>query len=73
MIAVSFPVILSFAVGLWYMKKTGDVQTAWTLASYIVTGVGGERSKHWKAFWFGLTIKVVLVALFGVAAAIREN
>jgi hypothetical protein len=41
-IAVSFPVILSFAVGLWYMKKTGDVQTAWTLASYIVTGVGGE-------------------------------
>lgn len=41
-VVVSFPVMLSFAIGMWYMQKTGDVQTAWTIASYVVTGVGGK-------------------------------
>ncbi|KAF8241844.1 hypothetical protein K440DRAFT_208150 [Wilcoxina mikolae CBS 423.85] len=40
-VVVSFPVILSFVIGMWYMKATGDVQTAWTIASYVVTAVEG--------------------------------
>lgn len=40
------PVILSLVVGLWYMQKPGSdpyvvAQTAWTIASYIVTAAGG--------------------------------
>ncbi|KAF2496035.1 hypothetical protein BU16DRAFT_560885 [Lophium mytilinum] len=37
---VSTPVILSLAIGIWYMKHTGDIQTAWTISSYIVTAAG---------------------------------
>ena len=36
------PVVLSLVVGTWYMQSTGDTQTAWTIASYIVTAAGGE-------------------------------
>lgn len=39
------PVILSLAIGKWYMQKTGDVQTAWTIASYIVTTAGSKRDR----------------------------
>ncbi|KAF8247161.1 hypothetical protein K440DRAFT_644181 [Wilcoxina mikolae CBS 423.85] len=39
-VVVSFPVLSSFAIGMWYMQTTGDVQTAWTIASYVITGVG---------------------------------
>jgi len=34
--------IASLIVGIAYMAKTGDVQTAWTIASYIVTATGGK-------------------------------
>ncbi|KAN0112929.1 hypothetical protein V8E51_005880 [Hyaloscypha variabilis] len=34
---VAIPVILSLAIGTWYMMGQGDVVTAWTLALYIVT------------------------------------
>lgn len=37
------PVMLSFVSGLWYMLATGDVSTAWTIASYVVTA-GGSKS-----------------------------
>ncbi|OCL13131.1 hypothetical protein AOQ84DRAFT_436524 [Glonium stellatum] len=38
--AVSLAVFLSFGIGLGYMLKTGDVSTAWTIASYVVTAAG---------------------------------
>jgi hypothetical protein len=39
---VAIPVILSLAIGTWYMMGHGDVVTAWTLALYIVTTAAGE-------------------------------
>lgn len=39
---VAIPVILSLAIGTWYMMGQGDVVTAWTLALYIVTTAAGE-------------------------------
>jgi hypothetical protein len=41
---VAIPVILSLAIGTWYMMGQGDVVTAWTLALYIVTTAAGEFS-----------------------------
>lgn len=41
---VLFPLVLSLAVGFWYMARYNDAQTAWTIASYIVTASGGERT-----------------------------
>jgi hypothetical protein len=41
-VAVITPTLFSFAVGLGYMLKTGDVSTAWTISSYIVTAAGGK-------------------------------
>ncbi|KUJ18252.1 uncharacterized protein LY89DRAFT_583188 [Mollisia scopiformis] len=34
---VAIPLLLSLAIGFWYMNGRGDVVTAWTLALYIVT------------------------------------
>ncbi|KAF4630397.1 hypothetical protein G7Y89_g7744 [Cudoniella acicularis] len=34
---VGIPLTLSFVLGMWYMEKTGDIVTAWTIAMYIVT------------------------------------
>jgi hypothetical protein len=36
------PVTLSLVVGLWYQKATGDVATAWALATYVVTSGGSK-------------------------------
>ena len=38
------PLVLSFAVGAWYAKAYNDVQTGFTVASYIVTA--GAVSKR---------------------------
>jgi hypothetical protein len=43
-VAVVTPTLFSFAVGLGYMIKTGDVSTAWTISSYIVAAAGGKLS-----------------------------
>jgi hypothetical protein len=39
---VSIPLLLSLAIGTWYMMGQGDVVTSWTLALYIVTAAAGE-------------------------------
>ena len=36
------PLILSLALGIWYMVKTGDVTTAWTISLYVVTAAAGK-------------------------------
>jgi hypothetical protein len=41
-VAVVTPTLFSLAMGLGYMIKTGDVSTAWTISSYIVTAAGGK-------------------------------
>ncbi|KAK1751058.1 hypothetical protein QBC47DRAFT_464270 [Echria macrotheca] len=38
--AIMLPVFLSIIAGVTYQELTGDVQTAWSIASYVVTGVG---------------------------------
>jgi hypothetical protein len=43
-VAVVTPTLFSFVMGLRYMIKTGDVSTAWTISSYIVTAAGGKLS-----------------------------
>ncbi|PMD34529.1 hypothetical protein L207DRAFT_570237 [Hyaloscypha variabilis F] len=39
-LAVLAPVTLSLVVGAWYQKATGDVGTAWVLATYVITTAG---------------------------------
>ncbi|ERF71211.1 hypothetical protein EPUS_07894 [Endocarpon pusillum Z07020] len=39
-VLVLFPVLFSFGTGMLYMLKTGDVSTAWTISSYVVTTAG---------------------------------
>jgi len=39
--AVMLPLLLSLAIGIWYMKATGDVVGAWTISLYIVTTAAG--------------------------------
>jgi len=34
---VAVPLLLSIAIGIWYMHRYDDVITAWTLALYVVT------------------------------------
>lgn len=44
---VAIPLLLSIAIGFWYME-IGDVVTAWTLALYIVTAAAG-KSSGWRS------------------------
>jgi len=46
-LAVLLPVTLSMVIGIWYQKATGDVATAWVLATYVVTTAG---SKYYCSF-----------------------
>jgi hypothetical protein len=36
------PLLLSLVLGFWYMAKTGDVVTAWTISLYVVTAAAGK-------------------------------
>jgi len=36
-ITFAVPLLLSLILGFWYMSKTGDVVTAWTISLYVVT------------------------------------
>jgi hypothetical protein len=42
-VAFLIPLSLSVVVGLWYQRSTGDVQTAWSIASFIVTASAGKN------------------------------
>ncbi|KAH6855586.1 hypothetical protein B0I37DRAFT_411567 [Chaetomium sp. MPI-CAGE-AT-0009] len=39
-LAIMLPVVLSIVAGVTYQQVTEDIQTAWTIASYVVTAVG---------------------------------
>ena len=39
---VAVPLLLSLAIGFWFMNGQGDVVTAWTISLYIVTAAAGE-------------------------------
>jgi hypothetical protein len=47
-LAVLFPVTLSLVVGIWYQKVTGDVATAWVLATYVVTTAGSKYLSRFR-------------------------
>lgn len=36
-LASTIPMILSLAIGFYYMTVSEDIQTAWTVSSYIIT------------------------------------
>ncbi|KKA19094.1 hypothetical protein T310_6947 [Rasamsonia emersonii CBS 393.64] len=40
-IYVTAPIILSLAIGIWYMQKTGDAEAAWVISTYIVAATTG--------------------------------
>lgn len=40
--AVLSPLLGSIVAGIWYQQVTGDVQTAWGIASYIMTAAACE-------------------------------
>lgn len=39
---VAVPLLLSLAIGFWFMNGQGDVVSAWTISLYIVTAAAGE-------------------------------
>lgn len=41
-ITFAVPLLLSLILGFWYMAKTGDVTTAWTISLYVVTAAAGR-------------------------------
>ena len=41
-LVITSPVMLSLAVGCLYMAVMNDVQTAWTISSYILSAVSGK-------------------------------
>jgi hypothetical protein len=41
-VVVVVPLLLSLAIGIWYMKITGDVVAAWTISLYVVTSAAGK-------------------------------
>jgi hypothetical protein len=41
-ITFAVPLLLSLALGFWYMAETGDVVTAWTISLYVVTAAAGK-------------------------------
>jgi hypothetical protein len=41
-VAVVTPLLLSLAVGIWYMQRHGDVVAAWTISLYIVASSTGK-------------------------------
>jgi hypothetical protein len=45
-LAIMLPVFLSIVSGVTYQELTEDVQTAWTIASYVVTAVGGRHNTN---------------------------
>lgn len=47
---IAIPLLLSLAIGGWYMNGHGDVVTAWTLALYIVTAAAGRSCEYGDSF-----------------------
>lgn len=37
MLASSIPLVLSLVIEFYYMNVSDDIQTAWTVSSYIIT------------------------------------
>lgn len=76
---VMVPLLLSFVIGLWYMLRTGDIITAWTIALYIVTAAAGEScvpllaclieaswyGRTWRASANAMTAFIALLAIIG--------
>ncbi|KAI9734849.1 MAG: hypothetical protein M1834_001928 [Cirrosporium novae-zelandiae] len=74
-VLVVFPVLFSFVVGLVYMLRTGDVSTAWTIASYVVTGAGGEFLPFSGAGQrrSGADLTIAIVALLAILGSLNES
>lgn len=41
-LVIVIPVLLSLAIGIWYVEATADVVAAWTISLYIVTSAAGK-------------------------------
>jgi len=63
------PVFLSIVAGVTYQRLTEDVQTAWTIASYVVTAVGGRQDVDLQDN-NTLTYTTVVAALLGLGTAL---
>jgi hypothetical protein len=73
-VAVVTPTLFNLAMGLGYMIKTGDVSTAWTISSYIVTAAGGMLS---PASSFGkeiicIDLFIAIVALLAILGTLKD-
>ncbi len=68
---VALPLLLSLAIGFWYMNGQGDVVTAWTLALYIVTAAAGKFLS--LCFILGyLLIAAALIALMAIIGSLKD-
>jgi hypothetical protein len=71
--AILIPFIISVVAGITYQAKTGDVrlQTAWSIASYIVTAAAGkwlfhDNERQPPFLQFSNTMLAALIAILGL-------
>lgn len=43
-VILAAPLLLSLAIGIWYMKRYDDVVAAWTISMYVVVSAAGETT-----------------------------
>ena len=71
---VLVPVLFSFGVGLVYMLKTGDVSTAWTISSYVVTAAGGKILPFMNTGGLRANLgSSAVVALLAILGSLKER
>ena len=71
-IVVMMPLLLSFAVGMWYMIVRKDAAAAWTIASYIVTG---GACKFLPVLGINITTyyELAIIALLAVLSGLKDT
>jgi hypothetical protein len=70
------PPSFGFAVGLAYQIKTGDVSTAWTRPSYILTAEGGKFSflisQHLSSKDSSINFFTAMMALLAILGTLKN-
>ena len=67
------PLLLSLAIGFWYMKVTGDVIAAWTISLYIVTSAAGNIDPLNNTCCADLSVEIAIIGLLTVLSSIGHR
>jgi hypothetical protein len=69
---IAIPLLLSLAIGGWYMNGHGDVVTAWTLALYIVTAAAGKLTRGEYRDYFHADFGLAVIGLLAVMGTLND-